>query len=143
MAEFDWLFVVDKNCRHGAAMRGNNVVEGFHRLDQQDFVTGIDRRTDFHIGLGFGRGAAIGGADHWRRHAAGDFLGLGLCMVVGGCHHGSSHRSRCGHRDSDWCRMGDLAGNTDAQITLFHFDFAQMRLGQHFGELTHQLGVDG
>ena len=51
--------------------RGDDLVEGLHRLDDQQRSPVDDLAADLDEGLGAGLGPQIGGADHRRGHDAG------------------------------------------------------------------------
>ncbi len=46
LAIFDRLAILDQNARHRAGPRGQDLVEGFHRLDEKNLVAGLDLRAD-------------------------------------------------------------------------------------------------
>src|SRR5947209_18367627 len=54
LAVFDRLAVLDEDRRDGAATVRHDVVEGLHRLDEQEPVADPDERPDFHKRLRIG-----------------------------------------------------------------------------------------
>ena len=58
----------DKYANDFARVRRDNVIEGFHGFDQQQFVSGHDRRSKFDKWLRFRSCSQIGSSDHRRFH---------------------------------------------------------------------------
>src|SRR5688572_7259274 len=66
LAVFHRLAVLDEDRRHGPGAGGDDVVEGLHRLDEQELVADLDAGTDVDEGFRLRRGFSVGGADHGR-----------------------------------------------------------------------------
>src|SRR5215470_19134610 len=46
LTELDWLAVFKQDLRHDAGARRRNLVHGFHRLDDEECFTDLDRAAD-------------------------------------------------------------------------------------------------
>src|SRR5258707_15473202 len=68
LAKLHRLRVLEQDLDNRAGLRRGNLVEGLHRLDDQERIARLDRGAHVAERLGAGLGRPIGSADHRRCH---------------------------------------------------------------------------
>src|SRR6266436_4379969 len=135
LAKLHRLRVLEQDLDNRAGLRRGNLVEGLHRLDDQERIACLDRGAHVAEWLGARLGRPIGRADHWRCH---DTWMLG--RIERTSRYGGRNRAR-GFRSGRCVGHGGLTRNPDSQSALLDFDLGQAGFVEEAREGAHHILV--
>ena len=129
----------DEDLGDGAGAGGFDLVEGLHRLDEEEGLAGGDGLAEGDVGRGAGFGGEVGDADHGAFDGA--FGGWGFGGGAGGG-EGGGGLDDGGVAGGVGGGRGGCADEAEAGLVVFEVELGEAAFGEEAGEAFDGEGVE-